>query len=50
MNMDSGDLLDSLINSISRFGISHETDKFGDELDKFNDDLDSVLSKMKHSM
>ena len=45
--MDSGDLLDSLINSISRFGISHETDKFGDELDKFNDDLDSVLTKMQ---
>jgi len=45
--MDSGDLLDSLINSISRFGISHETDKFGNELDKFNDDLESVLSKMQ---
>jgi hypothetical protein len=45
--MDSGDLLDSLINSISRFGISHETDKFSDELDKFNDDLDSVLTKMR---
>jgi hypothetical protein len=38
--MDSGNLLDSLINSISRFGITNETDKF-------NDELDILVSKMQ---
>ena len=40
MGMDSGNLLDSLINSISRFGITNETDKF-------NDELDVLVSKMQ---